>query len=95
MICFKCLKEIVIKPPAIVGRGEDCPHCGTSAHVCKNCEFYDPKAYNECRESSAERVVEKEKPNFCDQFSPNHVGPKDKMNAQNDVLKKAQSLFKK
>jgi len=32
------------------------------------CSFYDRTVYNECRESQAERVVEKEKSNFCDYF---------------------------
>ncbi len=35
-----------------------------------NCRFYDETAYNECSEPSAERVVDKEKSNFCDYFSP-------------------------
>ena len=33
-----------------------------------NCDFYDAGAYNQCREPQAERVLEKEKGNFCDYF---------------------------
>ena len=36
---------------------------------CLNCTFHDPSSYNECREPSAERVVDKEAANFCDYFS--------------------------
>jgi hypothetical protein len=36
--------------------------------VCRNCEFFSPGAYNDCREPSAERVVDKESANFCDYF---------------------------
>jgi hypothetical protein len=32
--------------------------------------FYDPHAYNECREVSAERIIDKERANFCDYFAP-------------------------
>ena len=59
MICYSCGKETGFKE--FVGRGDVCPHCRRDARVCKNCQFYDPKVYNECREPSAERVVEKEK----------------------------------
>lgn len=51
-----------------VGRRESCPKCGADLHCCRNCRFYDPTVYNECRETQAERVVEKEKSNFCDYF---------------------------
>lgn len=64
--CFSCGKELQISES--VGRGETCPHCGADLHCCRNCEFYDPKAYNECREPMAERVVEKDRSNFCDYF---------------------------
>jgi hypothetical protein len=33
------------------------------------CTFYDLKVYNECRESNADRIVDKEKANFCDYFN--------------------------
>jgi hypothetical protein len=33
------------------------------------CKFYDARVYNECKESNADRVVDKEKDNFCDYFS--------------------------
>ena len=63
--------------------------------MCKNCEFYDTSAYNECKESQAERVVDKEKANFCDYFKyrsgkPGHSGT----GAKDDALKKLDDLFK-
>jgi hypothetical protein len=58
------------------------------------CQFYDPKAYNECRESSADRVVEKEKANFCDYFKIGSGGS-DADKARQDALAKAAALFKK
>lgn len=48
---------------------ESCPHCGRDAHICMNCTFYDRSSYNECRESAADRVVEKERNNYCEYFA--------------------------
>lgn len=65
--CFRCGKTIELK--ARIGRQESCPYCRCDLHVCKNCRFYSPGAYNDCREPQAERVLDKEKANFCDFFS--------------------------
>ncbi len=92
MLCYKCGKETGFKD--FVGRGESCPHCRSDAKVCKNCEHYDLKAYNECREPSAERVVDKEKSNFCDQFTMNQKKP-GAATAIPDYKSKADALFKK
>jgi hypothetical protein len=58
------------------------------------CSFYDPKVYNECKETNADRITEKEKANFCDYFK---FGPgSDEMDKiRQDALAKAASLFKK
>ncbi len=53
---------------SVVGRSAECEGCGADLRVCKNCAFYDGAAYNECSEPSAERVLDKEKGNFCDFF---------------------------
>jgi hypothetical protein len=56
------------------------------------CTFYDPQSYNDCRESSATRIVEKEKGNFCDYYKL-----KSKSNdgsSSDDILNLANSLFK-
>ena len=52
-----------------IGFRDECPGCMRDAHVCLNCLFYDKSYYNECRETKAERVLDKEKQNFCDYFS--------------------------
>ncbi len=51
-------------------RHDVCPQCGRDTRVCLNCTFYDPSAAGACREMSAERVIDKEKANFCDWFRP-------------------------
>lgn len=79
-----------------IGRREACPLCYRDLHVCLCCRFYAPGAYNDCREPQAERVVDKDRSNFCDFFSfrdpyrpdspaPPKPSPKDAL----------QSLFKK
>lgn len=64
--CTFCEKEIEFQ--GRVSRSDTCPHCGHNLHCCLQCKFYDPGSYNECKEVSAERVVGKERANFCDYF---------------------------
>ena len=65
--CFHCGKEIEENN---FGRQDSCLSCGRDTKVCKNCINYDPKMHNECKENQAERIVDKEKRNFCDWFKP-------------------------
>ncbi len=50
------------------GRTEPCAECGADLSCCHNCRFYSPGAPNDCAEPNAERVLDKEKANFCDYF---------------------------
>ncbi|MBF0371431.1 MAG: hypothetical protein HQL52_18480 [Magnetococcales bacterium] len=75
------------------GRGDDCPKCGKETRVCRNCRFYDQTAYNECHEPQAERVVEKERANFCDYFEPD-PGKKAQQKQKADPMQAANALFK-
>ena len=61
--------------------------------MCKNCRFYDPTAYNECREPSAEVVREKERANFCDYFEAG--SGKGGNQSKEELLSAAEALFKK
>jgi hypothetical protein len=64
--CHACLKGLEIKTP--VGRREICPFCGSDLHCCLNCVHYYIGSYNDCREPQAEKVIEKNRSNFCDFF---------------------------
>ena len=92
--CYACKKEVEIDIIHKLSRFEECPHCKKDLHCCKMCTFYDPAAYNECRESMAQRVVEKEKSNFCDYFSleKNVLA---RIPAREKLKNAATSLFKK
>lgn len=91
MQCFNCHKDLDLSPGAKIMRNEECPYCYASLHSCKMCEFYDQTAYNECRETSADRIVEKEKANFCDYFILKGGGSG---NDQQSAVDAANALFK-
>jgi hypothetical protein len=93
MICFSCQKDIPMKDGK-VGRRDECPFCREDAHCCKNCQFYDPKVYNECKETSADRVLEKHRANFCDFFQA-RVGGVGGLSEKEKLLAAAEALFKK
>ncbi|MCR4743417.1 MAG: hypothetical protein K5866_11180 [Treponema sp.] len=65
MICWKCGKSFEEES---VFRSSECPFCHADLHVCRACEFYENGAHNNCRESSADMVNDKERANFCDYF---------------------------
>ena len=67
MNCWHCGREISTKDR--IGLRDDCPGCDRPLHVCRNCQFFDPAYNNQCRETLAERVVDKERANFCDYFT--------------------------
>lgn len=65
MICWKCKKEIKVEN---VCRSTVCPLCDADLHCCKNCNFFSPDSHFECKETIDEKIVEKDKSNFCDYF---------------------------
>lgn len=65
--CWHCGKELNALE---YGRADVCRGCRRDTRVCRNCEHYDEKYNNACRENQADRVVDKEKSNFCDYFKP-------------------------
>jgi hypothetical protein len=91
--CHSCGKEVEIKK--ILGRKEACPFCRSDLRCCLNCAFYDPAAYNACRESQAERVLEKERSNFCDYFVyKNTLNANDMNEAKAKTYNTLNALFK-
>lgn len=78
-----------------VGIREECPKCHSDVHVCKNCSFYDPKVYNECREPQAEVIREKDRANRCDYFQARSGAGGKGAPTKEDLMKAAEALFKK
>ncbi|MEE8184853.1 MAG: hypothetical protein V3T96_00430 [Thermodesulfobacteriota bacterium] len=88
--CFSCKKELDIRERP--GRGDTCPFCGSDLKVCLNCRFYNENAYNQCTEPQAERVLEKERANYCEYFE---FGESISDEKKEDPLKKLKELFGK
>jgi len=91
--CYNCGKNIPVLGAFKIARTEDCPYCLKSLHCCKMCKFYDAKVYNECHETNAERIVDKEKANFCDYFILSGGGSSGP--SKDDLVNAADALFKK
>ncbi len=70
MRCHACDAEVPLATGERVGFRDECERCGSDLHCCRNCAHHDPTAYNECRESQAERVDDRERANRCDWFRP-------------------------
>jgi ribosome-binding protein aMBF1 (putative translation factor) len=90
--CFSCGKEIPLL--GNLGRRDECPFCHADMHVCKNCQHYDPKVYNECKEPQADRVQERDRANFCDYFLIG-TGAGGTGNSADQLKAAAEALFKK
>ena len=90
--CFSCGHELVFGH--MPGRRDECIKCHADAHVCRNCKNYDPKVYNECRETQAEVVKERDRSNFCDYFDPAPLGGATGVDKQAELKAAAEALFK-
>ena len=91
--CHKCQAVSDFSPGRDIPRSETCGSCHAELRCCKMCVFYDKSSYNECKEPMAERVLEKEKTNFCDHFKAGNAAPA--TSAKDDILAQANALFKK
>lgn len=77
-----------------VKRSDECPHCRSDMRSCKNCQYYDPGAHNECREHISEYVPDKERANLCGMYTAykgTRTAPVDLQSAR----AKLEALFKK
>ncbi|MFK7897358.1 MAG: hypothetical protein AB8G23_16080 [Myxococcota bacterium] len=72
----------------------ECESCQADLHVCMNCAHWDASAYNECRESSAERVADRDRANRCDYFRPGE-GEGRAASSASDALSALEDLFSK
>lgn len=91
--CHACQKTLDLELGQKIFKSEECPHCYADLRVCKMCDFFDTSSYNDCREPSAPRVVEKDKANFCDFFKLATPGTSN--SSKDDLMSAADALFKK
>lgn len=77
-----------------VRRSDECPHCGADMRSCKNCQYYDPGAHNECRETISEYIGDKERGNFCGMYKA-FQGDREPLEDAAAARAKLEALFKK
>ncbi len=90
MQCHSCQTEIPLAAGESIGFRDACDRCRSDLHACLNCAHHDPAAYNACRESSAERVLDPERGNRCEYFRPG-----DRISAENETRNEAISDLEK
>ena len=91
-ICWNCGARLA---PEDYGREARCPTCDKSSHVCRNCRFFSPGRPNDCQEPLVERVLDKERANFCDYFEPTEeAATSSSQTSVEEMLKAAEDLFK-
>lgn len=96
MKCHACAHEIAFAPSESVGFRDECDRCQADLHVCLNCTHHDASAYNECRESGAERILERHRANRCEWFHSATLAGKGKGLSEQERAKSAlDDLFKK
>ena len=95
MRCFSCNAPIDLAAGERIGFADCCERCDADLHVCLNCRFHDPSAYNECRESSSERVGDRERGNRCEYFAPSDKGGGEAAAAAAGARARLDDLFKK
>ena len=64
--CHACGAEWT--EPENPGFSAQCEKCGEYLHCCRNCKFCAPGHHNDCLESEAEMVRDKDVRNLCEYF---------------------------
>lgn len=91
--CFFCGAEVEIIDRK-VGRLDECEHCRRDLHACLQCRLYDRSFHNQCRESQAQYVADKERSNFCEFFAFGRDAEGERKTVD-DVKKKLEELFRR
>lgn len=90
--CWYCRNLVEMEDK--VTRSDECPHCRFDMHSCKNCQYYDPGAHNDCRETISEYVPDKERSNFCGMYKP-YEGEREIPVDVDAAKNKLEAMFKK
>ena len=91
--CWKCganLKSV----PRPFSRFAECPECKTDLHVCRMCRYYDLRYVGQCSHDFADKVLVKDKSNFCSHFRPDPNAYQGRGDAEKEkAQQELQSLF--
>jgi len=93
MQCHSCQTEIPLAAGESIGFRDACDRCRADLHICLNCAHHDPTAYNACRESSAERILDPDRANRCEYFRPGEEHSREN-DAQSAAMSDLEKLFK-
>jgi len=67
MQCWSCGKSILfVKIPFQAV----CEGCGAYLHCCQNCNHFQEGLANNCKIPGTEPIADRQKKNFCEEFSP-------------------------
>lgn len=94
LFCYHCKKELDEEDIRLLQRRDVCPHCRADLRSCLNCRFWDARA-ELCREGNTDFVREREKANFCSQFSFDKERPKPEFDKAAEAKARLAALFKK
>lgn len=95
--CYECGNALNFNLNQI-SRTTCCIKCDRDVRCCKNCRYYHHGSHNDCNESQAERVLDKERANFCDYFKLNERAEGQALvsvSSKQNTLSKLDDLFKK
>lgn len=67
--CWKCGADVESVPRPF-SRFAECPGCKAELHVCRMCRHYDLRYVGQCNHDFADKVLIKDKANFCSHFKP-------------------------
>jgi len=93
-VCFKCGSPYEIKER--LERNAVCVAYHADLHCCLNCRHYSAHAHNECNETQAEWVRDKDRSNYCDYFDPKRGAGRGKEDLSRDEARaRFDSFFRK
>ncbi len=64
MKCYKCNSHIEDH----IGFRSCCDNCSSDLHICRTCKFFVKGKPNDCHIPEIDKVVDKDKNNFCEEF---------------------------
>lgn len=93
LVCWRCGAEFSITRLPME-RLAQCQQCSVDLHVCRQCQYYNPKLNDKCDHDMAEPARQVDTANFCDYFraNPNAYHAADS-NRANDAMAQLKALF--
>jgi hypothetical protein len=90
MKCWVCGALIEMPLNGKISFRATCEKCNADLHCCKNCKFYKVGKPNDCLIPGTEFIADREKNNYCEDFSMLGIGPTPK---DDESKKKFNDLF--